>query len=104
MTFAHQSKSYDDYEIMGFYNMDYSVFSYQMVISLVLMGTFAVSVVIVIRVFRVFRVIRIIRVIRVTRIIKLIRVIRTMKVFRVIRVRSSVILLFLGVVGMFCVS
>ena len=41
------------------------VFSVQIVISLILMGTLAVSVVIVIRVFRAFRVIRIIRVIRV---------------------------------------
>ena len=41
-----------------------SVFSVQMAISLILMGTLAVSFVIVIRVFRVFRVIRIIRVIR----------------------------------------
>ncbi len=43
-----------------------SVFSAQMVISLILMGALAISVVIVIRVFRVLRVIRIIRVIRVT--------------------------------------
>ncbi len=49
--------------------MDISVFSAQMVISLILRGTFAVSVVIIIRAFRVSRVIRIIRVVRVTRII-----------------------------------
>ncbi len=47
MTFAHQSKSYDHYEIMSFI-MDISVSSFQMVISLILMGTLAVSVVIVI--------------------------------------------------------
>jgi hypothetical protein len=80
-----------------------SVFGVQRVISLILTGTLAVSVVIVIRAFRVLRVIRIIRVIRVTRIfkviwvtriIRVIRVIRTIKFFRVIRVSRVILIVF----------
>ncbi len=108
MTFTHQSNRYDDYEIMSFI-MIMSVFSAKMVILLILRGTLAMSVAIVIRVLRAFRVITIVRVIRVARIIRVIwvteiirviRVIKTIKVFSVISA-SRVILLCLGVVGLF---
>jgi hypothetical protein len=123
MTFAHQSKSYDVYEIVSFM-MGCIVFSVQMAVLFIVRGTLAISVVIVIRVFtevriirgiwltriirgirvtktiRGIRVTRIIRVFRLTRINSVIRVIRTIKVLRVVRV-SRVILLFLGVVGLF---
>ncbi len=91
MTFAHQSKGNDDYEIVSFMTASI-VFSAQMVVLWIFRSTLAINIIIDIRVINVYRAIRIIRIIRITRTIRVTRnimvtrVIRTIKVFRVIRV------------------